>query len=105
MFLCQPLFTYSHTHPSTHLFTLLPVLIHLPTFIYLLLIIDLPSTYLSTYTPNYLSLTNVIKKTMCKKGLVIITNVYDDEKMLRFNINLIANKHFKIIGVNDNLKN
>jgi hypothetical protein len=36
-----------------------------------------------------------------QKQHVIITNVNDDEKMLRFNINLIVNKHFKIIGVND----
>jgi len=42
---------------------------------------------------------------MCKKKLVIITIMNDDEKMLKININLIANKHFKILGVNDNLKN
>lgn len=41
---------------------------------------------------------------MCEKKLVIITNVNDDEKMFKININLIANKHFKIIGVNDGLK-
>ncbi len=29
----------------------------------------------------------------------------DDDKMLKININLIINKHFKIIGVNDSLKN
>jgi hypothetical protein len=97
MFLCEPPI-HTPIHPCPYLFTT-----YLSTY-QLLLISYLLHTYLaliylSTYTPNYLSFTNVIKK------LVIITNVNDDDKMLKININLIINKHFKIIGVNDNLKN
>jgi hypothetical protein len=42
---------------------------------------------------------------MCKEKLVIIINVNDGEKMLRFNIKfLVIIKHFNIICVNGSLK-
>ncbi len=68
------------------------------------------SPYLSTYLPTHPFIhsptyhrPNIKKITMCKKRLAIFIGE-DDEKMLRFNINLTIGKHCNIISVNENLK-
>jgi len=92
MFLCQPLFTHPSIHTPIYLLPTYP----LPTFIYFLLITHLPNTYLPIHLHLWLLIACLCnKKNNVQKKLVIITNVNDDEKMFKININLIVNKHFR----------
>jgi hypothetical protein len=47
-------------------------------------------------------LAGIIKKNNLQNNLSLSVN--DDEKMLNLNINQTVNRHFNIIGVNENVK-
>jgi len=59
------------------------------------------SIHLHVYALTY-HLPNIIIKNVLKR--IIITSANDDAKMLKFNINLIINRFYNIIGVNGSFK-